>query len=200
MYHYKKLMDRAPKQKVPDFYLERHRIVPGCMGGKYTKDNIAFLTPEEHYVAHQLLVKIYPKKTALIRAAYMMTVDKNGQRINNKLYGWVKRKLSLEMSKCRKGKSPWNKGTKGLQIPWNKGQSMSLESIEKMRIAKIGYKPWNTGLTGLDNHQRGRHHSDEVKRTLSQIQLYRRCSCISCKKETNVSNIAKHKCYLVREV
>ena len=40
----------------------------------------------------------------------------------------------------------WNKGTKGLQIPWNKGRvgdKMSLETRTKMSLSKIGHIPWN---------------------------------------------------------
>ena len=59
--HYNLLMERAPKERTSGVYLERHRIVPGCMGGKYIEENIAFLTPEEHFVAHLLLVKISKK-------------------------------------------------------------------------------------------------------------------------------------------
>jgi len=92
-YHYDKLINRAPKTKPKTGYFERHRIVPGCLGGKYTKDNIAFLTPEEHYVAHQLLVKIYPGNKSLLWAVKVMSWDKYGQRVNNKEFGWLKRKF-----------------------------------------------------------------------------------------------------------
>ena len=43
-----------------NLYFEKHRIIPGCMGGTYTFTNVSYLTLEEHYVAHQLLAKIYP--------------------------------------------------------------------------------------------------------------------------------------------
>ena len=95
-YHYNKLIDRAPKTKPATGYYERHRIVPGCMGGKYVSGNIAWLTPEEHYVAHQLLVKIHKETewyAKLLRAATKMR-----QGRNNKLYGWLRRKLAKLMS------------------------------------------------------------------------------------------------------
>lgn len=49
-------------------YSEAHHIIPRCIGGLDTKENIAHLTPEEHYVAHQLLIKIYPKQIGLVNA------------------------------------------------------------------------------------------------------------------------------------
>src|ERR1019366_9401139 len=86
--HYNKLMERSPKVKPKEGYFERHRIIPGCMGGKYIKGNFVFLTPEEHYVAHQLLVKMYPGNRKLVFAANTLG------NTNNKQYGWLKRKFS----------------------------------------------------------------------------------------------------------
>jgi len=50
------------------------------------------LTPEEHFVAHQLLIKIHPESDALVYAARMMAVKGNGQERNNKEYGWIRRR------------------------------------------------------------------------------------------------------------
>lgn len=66
------------------------------MGGSNKKENIAFLTPEEHYIAHQLLVKIYPDNKKLIFAAHMMTVKSPTQIRNNKEYGWIRRRFLKE--------------------------------------------------------------------------------------------------------
>jgi len=66
----------------------------------------------------------------------------------------------------KKGKTPWNKGKKGIysektlkkisesgkgRIPWNKGKTgvYSKKTIEKMKNAKVGKKAWNKGLKGL---------------------------------------------------
>jgi hypothetical protein len=64
--HYQRLMDRSPKVKPKTGYFERHHILPKCMGGNNEKINLVYLTPEEHYVAHQLLVKMYPGNRKLI--------------------------------------------------------------------------------------------------------------------------------------
>jgi hypothetical protein len=57
------------------------------------------LTPEEHYLAHQLLVKIYPKNRSLINAAVMMIAN----RPSNKLYGWLRRKFAENQSESQTG-------------------------------------------------------------------------------------------------
>jgi hypothetical protein len=64
------------------------------MGGNNAPDNIVELTPEEHYTAHLLLIKIYPFCSKLIYAANMMCLNLQGQRSSNKRYGWLKKKFS----------------------------------------------------------------------------------------------------------
>ena len=59
------------------------------MGGVDDPPNLVKLTPEEHYLAHLLLVKIHPGVKGLIYAVKMMS----GQG-NNKSYGWIRRRIS----------------------------------------------------------------------------------------------------------
>lgn len=100
--HYNLLVERARNRSL-NSYSEKHRIVPGCLGGTYTKDNVVCLTPREHYVAHQLLIKIYPNEPKLVYAAHAMTVDSNGERANSRLYSWIRRKLANAASQRLKG-------------------------------------------------------------------------------------------------
>ena len=88
--HYNLLIERAKNRNL-EGYKERHHIVPCCMGGTDERDNLVELTAEEHFVAHQLLVKMYPDHDGLKWAAVLMTGHSNGKRANNKLYGWLKR-------------------------------------------------------------------------------------------------------------
>lgn len=92
--HYDALIERSKIRILTD-YTEKHHILPKCMGGDDSKDNIVRLTPEEHYVAHQLLVKIY-NLPVLVYAANMMTSASNTNRRSNKLYGWLRKRLQIE--------------------------------------------------------------------------------------------------------
>lgn len=93
-HHYNKLILRA-KNRILEGYSEKHHIVPRCLNGTDNPDNIVTLTPEEHFVAHQLLVKMYPEHPGLVWAALQMTGHSSYDgRINNKAYGWLKRKHS----------------------------------------------------------------------------------------------------------
>ena len=108
--HYDALIDRALNRKI-DGYYEKHHIKPKCIGGSDKLSNIVKLTAREHYIAHQLLVKIYPLNTGLINAANMMcTASFKNDRSQNKLYEWLRKKLSDAQKIRQSGKSNSNYG------------------------------------------------------------------------------------------
>lgn len=130
---YDQLIDRA-KIRVIEGYTEKHHIVPRCMGGKDNKENLVRLTPEEHYIAHQLLIKIYPKNKSLINAAAMMTVN----RPSNKLYGWLRRKLSETQSKNQLGAGNSQAGTRWIH-------NSDARQSKKIKITDDLPLGWNEG-------------------------------------------------------
>lgn len=91
---YMELINRA-RNRVYDGYVEKHHILPKCLGGSDEPDNLIKLLPEEHYLAHQLLVKIYSNNIHLVNAAMMMTKHSTNNRMNNKLFGWLRKRASL---------------------------------------------------------------------------------------------------------
>jgi hypothetical protein len=106
---YKKIYDaliERGRNRVIEGYSESHHIVPRCMGGSDDADNLVRLTPEEHYVAHQLLVKMYPGNRKIAYAVLAMSMCGKGRR----LYGWLRRRVSAAMSEHKKGKLGTNYG------------------------------------------------------------------------------------------
>lgn len=91
--HYRRLIQRA-RNRVLDGYVERHHVLPKCMGGTDAIDNLVQLTPEEHYVAHQLLCKMHPAEKGLAIAVQAMTASNNGSRSANKLFGWIRKRYA----------------------------------------------------------------------------------------------------------
>ncbi|UCR74239.1 homing endonuclease [Klebsiella phage vB_KpnM_5N] len=93
-----------------DAYTEYHHIIPSCIGGINTDDNKVLLTAAEHYLAHQLLIKIYknhPNKRfyhSLVLAARNMTINAKYTIRNNKMYSWVRTEYSKSQSEARTGK------------------------------------------------------------------------------------------------
>lgn len=144
--HYTRLIERAKNREL-NCYTESHHIIPRCMSGTDEKDNLVKLTSREHFIAHLLLHKIYPKKYGLIKAINMMCVSSNshsGNRINNRMYSWLREKLAKEMSRSQLGsnnsqfgtmwifnfKTQQNKKIKKDEIipeGWSKGKYKNLE-------------------------------------------------------------------------
>lgn len=94
--HYDALIERA-KHRVLEGYVETHHVLPRCIGGTDEASNLVQLTAEEHYLAHQLLHKIYPSEKGLLFAVVAMTGNRWGNR-SNKIYGWVRRRNAIFQS------------------------------------------------------------------------------------------------------
>lgn len=112
---YNSLIDRAKAREITG-YCEKHHVVPRCLGGTDTQENLVKLTPEEHYLAHQLLVKIHPDNHALAKAAAMMIPN----RPTNKMYGWIRRRFSIAKSVEQSGEGNSQFGTRWIHNPVTK--------------------------------------------------------------------------------
>ena len=99
--NYQKIYEQLTSKNMVAEYTEKHHIIPRCMGGSNDASNIVRLTPNAHYVAHQLLVKIYPENHKLIFALIKMS---GGYNRNNKLVGWIRKKHAIAMSTIMKGR------------------------------------------------------------------------------------------------
>lgn len=91
--HYSLLINRAVGRTL-EGYIEKHHVLPRCMGGSDEPENLVRLTAREHFVAHQLLVKMYPGVGKLIFAVMVMTSDPHGYRVGNRRYGWLRERHS----------------------------------------------------------------------------------------------------------
>ena len=98
---YQKIYNNLIKREITrEGYVEKHHILPRCLGGLDNKENLVDLYPEEHYLAHLLLCKIHPRNQKLLYAAMNMTTGSminNGKR-SNKVYGWLRRQYAESMS------------------------------------------------------------------------------------------------------
>ena len=104
---YDSLIQRS-KERVPPAVHEKHHIIPRCLGGSDESENISLLTPEEHYLAHQLLTKVHPGHKGLAKAAHMMCTG----RPSNKYYGWVRRRFIQAQSESMQGENNPAYGTR----------------------------------------------------------------------------------------
>lgn len=106
----RKKLNREDKDFI---YYELHHIIPKCLGGNNSKENLVLLTAREHFIAHKLLVEIYPKDNyGLILGYLMMGTIKRGSLkgrkellISSREYERIRIKISELFSKRFKGVS-----------------------------------------------------------------------------------------------
>lgn len=122
-------------------YYEKHHIIPKCVGGADVIDNLVLLTAREHFVAHQLLTKIYPNEHGLVFALRRMCSNNNiNHKRNNKEYEWIRKRIAKESSLMQKGKP--GKGYK-----FSKGHTLSV---------------------GKNNGMYNKNHTQETKDKISE--------------------------------
>jgi hypothetical protein len=148
---YNDLIDRA-KYRIVEGYVEKHHIVPRCLGGTDDKENIVNLYPEEHYIAHLLLCKLNKGNSKLLYAAMNMTTGSminNGKR-NNKKYGWLRKQYAESMS--------------GDNNPNRRNPNIQKEAAKK----RVGQKRTEETKARMSAAQKGRTFSEETKKKMSE--------------------------------
>ncbi len=89
-------------------YTEGHHIVPKCLGGDNSKMNIVRLTAREHFICHQLLVKmvsIEHRSRMALAATKMWQRGKNQQRdyrYHSRTYEALKKEASAFLSELNR--------------------------------------------------------------------------------------------------
>ena len=80
-------------------YVEKHHIIPKSLGGSNLSDNIVQLSMREHFVCHQLLVKMLSGEARykMTHAAWRLAHQK-GQKITSRQYEHLKTLRSKEMT------------------------------------------------------------------------------------------------------
>lgn len=102
-----KIRIQQKKQKLN--YFERHHIIPKCMKGDNSKENLVYLTAKEHFICHRLLVEIYPGNKSILFAFWKMVLggDTKQERyiVSSSTYEFARKLHSKNMSDSQKGKS-----------------------------------------------------------------------------------------------
>lgn len=148
---YNNIIQRG-QNRILEGYKEKHHIVPRCLGGTDEIANLVSLTPEEHYLCHLLLVKIYPNNIRLVKAAMFMISSTDHVKRNNKAYGWLKRQYSNYMRGPNnpqklnpvKGKNHYAFGKPLSPNHFTKsGRKVLSEKMTGSKNPCAGIKPWN---------------------------------------------------------
>ncbi len=92
---YENIIERAKivnVSKKEGIYYEKHHIRPKSIGGTDKDENIVILTAREHFIAHWVLCRLYPKNDKLLCAWNRMTSGNynNGERYNSHAYEYAR--------------------------------------------------------------------------------------------------------------
>jgi len=132
-------------------FVEKHHIIPKCMGGTDTKDNLVALPARAHFIAHYLLYKAYPDNSQLAHAFAMMGVNNKSQnrRCSSRLY---------ELSKVARSRA-----LKGIARPeWVK------QKLRKPKTNKENYHKPKSEIhaENISKALKGKPKSDQHKENL----------------------------------
>lgn len=73
-------------------YTEKHHIIPKSLGGTNNKENLIRLTFKEHYMAHYILSKIYPRNSSIQYGFSSIMRNPYGHRkLTSGMYSTIKR-------------------------------------------------------------------------------------------------------------
>lgn len=161
--HYDVLIERAKERTLDhSVYTETHHILPRCCGGDNSPDNLAVLLPEEHVVAHLLLVKIHPHNHKLAHAANMMCSCIS----NNKEYKWVRVRHAKGVSERMKGRKLSDEHKRKIGLA-HKGKTVSQETRDKLSQVDRSYMRTDSYRKRMSDVKTGFLHTDETKHLLS---------------------------------
>ena len=172
-------------------YVEKHHIIPRCLGGTDDPVNLINLTAREHFICHLLLTKITKGyENQLMNFAlgkFIQCSPVQERKFNSWEYKKIRESISIarrgknhsdetrqKMSAKAKGRIPWNKGKTGVvhSAESNKKRSDTLKG--KSLEEKVGLdrsleirKKIAESKKGKSSGMLGKHHSEETKKKLS---------------------------------
>lgn len=139
-----------------DDYFEEHHIVPKCLGGQDSNDNLVKLTYREHFVAHWLLFRIYPSNKMISAAFHIIAFGTNCRNTRKHHKGYMPSSRAIDEAKMAKVlhrtgskhspetiikmRESWEQRIKNGYVSHNKGKVTSDETKEKQRQSKLGKK------------------------------------------------------------
>ena len=140
-------------------YMERHHVLPKCMGGNNHKANLVYLTAKEHFIAHKLLVRMHPEVYGLWQALVAM----------GRIVEFKSRIFASERQRAAELR-------RGFRYSEASKKKMSRSALARGRNSpdtefKPGHMTWNKGLLPEESHRYGQRHQEETKSKMREIML-----------------------------
>jgi len=97
---YHQLVSSAQNRQGLEGYSERHHILPKSFGGSNESWNIAIFTAREHFIAHRLLMKIFPGNPKVYQALWRMVHGKKLFNYSSRTYQTVREGFAKDRSQA----------------------------------------------------------------------------------------------------
>lgn len=108
---YYNIIDRAKSRTFIE-HKETHHIIPKCLGGNDSKENLVDLSGKEHFLCHLLLTKMVPDNKKLIYAAWGMANLNNPlqqrYKITGRIYEMLRKEFQIKKSQDTRNSNPMN--------------------------------------------------------------------------------------------
>lgn len=173
--------------------VERHHIIPKSLGGSNEKDNLVYLTKEEHTEAHFYLVRMCKHENhheSMVRAAHFKINTSNEKQkryiVDNlsEEYHYIKSEYSRLMKGIMSGKQ--------LRL----GKTFSEESRKKMSESSKGIEPWNKGKTLSEEYRK--KLSEASKENANTLRVCNVCGITA--KSITINRFHNNNCKSVKPI
>lgn len=162
----KRILSLRDNIKIDNVYMERHHIVPKCIGGNNNDENLIYLFPEEHYYAHKLLALENPDSQSLSAAWWMMS-HINNNYIDEEEYNLSRINRIKILQITMSGENNPMYGKKGELCP-SYGITRSDETKEKISKSKLNKPLSEEHKKAISNGSIHRSLSEEEKNNLME--------------------------------
>lgn len=196
---YNQIIQKAQSRELNE-YVERHHIIPKCMGGGNQKTNIVKLTAREHFICHSLLCSIHSTNVSLKRAYWLManrvssSIQERRYKISAREYDRIRKEFSKINSEFMMGNKFWvgRYHTEETKLKMSEVE-VSDETRKKMSISakKRGCNNINRTYTKEQRHLIGLKSGKPIIEIATGIEYP---SAVEASKHCNIasSNISNH--------
>lgn len=174
--HYNALIEKR-KTNTPCGYVERHHVVPRCVGGDDDQSNIVALTAREHFLAHMLLWKMYPDKRGLVYAASMMANRFGRNKSTSRVYAALRESLALQQSEFRKDKDCYfqtkeykRKVSKSVSKAWSDDDSVFNSDEYRKSLSDAQHLRWSNEKARAERSKMSKQiwRNKEMRKSISE--------------------------------
>lgn len=178
------------KSVISEGYVEKHHIIPKCMGGSDDISNIVALPVRAHFICHYLLHKAYPENKGLAYAFSMMLVNNPNQKRRFDSYYYEKARTAR--SSAMKGRKLTEEQKAKLRGPKkNKENYKGPKSEEHRKNISKALKGKKKSEEWMQNLRKSlqKHYDERKRQTQIKKEYYRD---LFVKSDMNRKDFAHH--------